>query len=1076
MSQTAGHPGEGRPPDVSPPGPGPEHSFLAARSIKRRLLEELASAGAGGSARAEDLLRHWPTDPAGDPDVASLLFQDYRQRSLRGEAPSIEEYERRFPEQADSLAGLFRRQDFLHSVGAASDPTPPLALPPVGAEAFGFHLRHQLGEGAFARVFLAEQAELAGRPVVLKISDTSSDEPQTLAQLQHTHIVPIYSVHEDRAAGLRAVCMPYFGGACLSRVLQAVQDRTDRPARGAQIVEALAQVGGPQLRTPERGPGLPHDGPLALLKGLDFFRASVWVVARLAEALAHAHDRGIFHRDIKPSNILLGADSTPMLLDFNLASSPGHGRASAEGPLGGTIAYMAPEHLRALSGRSPQLARQVDHRSDLYALGMVLFEVVTGHNPFDQKASYSPLPILVEAMAVERSRAVPSLKHFRPDAPWGLESIVRKCLQPEPEKRYQKAEHLAEDLRRLLDDRPLRHAPELSRAEQVRKWLRRHPRLAASGAVTAAVAALLLAGGSVLLTARTQLAAAQARAHGAEGAAARQRMHEFEQGTLRALCLVNTHSEFQEHARQGRAVCEQTLSLYGILEDPDWQGQPAWRRLAPAEQRRLAEDARELLLLLAVVRARLAGKGDGPSLLKGTVPFSGRLAPGDGATLREALALLDRAETVPGLGPSAAVWQARADCLRQLGDGAGARAAEGKARSIPPASARDHYLLATAYVQHGPPKRGLSPSPQGDSPLFGGAGRHALAVRELERALRLDPRHYWSWMQKGLCHLEAGEHHRALADFGVCVGLWPEFAWGYFNRGFALDQSGQKAAAVADYTAALERDPGLTAAYQNRGLANLELRRHADALADFERLVELGRRGPEKGTVPLGRGTVPFSGPVVQALRGQALEGLGRGREADAAFASALAGLGAEPEAVRNRILCVYGFAVCARLPDEAERAFVRVPARDPRFPEALYGRGLLAAQQKQTEQAVRYFSQALALRPGFGEPRRFRAVLLARLGRLEEAVKDINVALTAEPRAGPILYAAACVTALAAGRTPTPAAAQPLADQAVDFLRRALEQGYGRHAAEDPDLAAVRDHPAFGRLLASPQETGGGL
>ena len=86
----------------------------------------------------------------------------------------------------------------------------------MGDELFDFPLRHELGRGAFARVFLAEQTGLADRPIVLKVSAIEGDEHQTLAQLQHTNIVPIYSVHEDTRAGLRAVCMPYFGGASLS--------------------------------------------------------------------------------------------------------------------------------------------------------------------------------------------------------------------------------------------------------------------------------------------------------------------------------------------------------------------------------------------------------------------------------------------------------------------------------------------------------------------------------------------------------------------------------------------------------------------------------------------------------------------------------------------------------------------------------------------------------------------------------------------------------------------------------------------------------------------------------------------
>src|SRR5262249_30519829 len=140
---------------------------------------------------------------------------------------------------------------------------------------------------------------------------------------------------------------------------------------------------------------------LALLGNYSYVQTSAWIVARLAEGLQHAHERGVIHRDIKPSNVLVGADGQPMLLDFNLAHNLNTDQAQAAATLGGTVAYMPPEHLRALAARDPNLVQLVDQRSDIYALGMVLYEMLTGHNPFDQSGSYSPLPVLMEAMAVE---------------------------------------------------------------------------------------------------------------------------------------------------------------------------------------------------------------------------------------------------------------------------------------------------------------------------------------------------------------------------------------------------------------------------------------------------------------------------------------------------------------------------------------------------------------------------------------------------------------------------------------------------------------------------------------------------
>ena len=1021
-------------------------SYLASRRIKNQLLEELNESAGPSPADLDDLLGRWPTKPTEDPDVAGLLFQDFRQRSVRGEPVSRAEYGQKYPEYQDSLGSLFRRQDFLRSVTSVSDPiSPVLALPKIGDELFGFRLREQLGQGAFARVFLAEQIELAGRQVALKTSDLCGTEPQTLAQLQHTNIVPIYSVHEDAAAGIRAVCMPYFGGAALSQVLRAVWEKTEHPQHGSELDAALASVATGSLLVEEtdiasRQTDVTHPlttgDPSVATKNLppvatkfaafDYAHACAWIIARLAEGLQHAHDRGVLHRDIKPSNILIAGDGTPMLLDFNLAHDESQPQAQVEATLGGTVAYMAPEHLRALNIRSRELIQAVDHRADIYGLGMVMFEMIAGHNPFDHQASYSPMPILLEAMAGERSRAVPSLRQFNNDASWGLESVVRKCLAPIPDQRYQRAEHLAEDLDRLLDHRPLKHAPELSRVEQIQKWVRRHPRIASSTLITTAATGLLTLGGLMLAGTQAKLSAAQTRVESAETAEAQQHKHEFEQGTLKALCLINTHSDLQEHATEGRDVCVQTLSIYRILDDADWQKQSIWMRLNADEQRHLAEDARELLVSLAGARLQLA------SVSKLDASDEHRPEEHDCTSVRrEALALLDRAEAIHDLPPSAAVWRARAAILRQMGEIDAADKADQRANLIPPRTARDFHLLATALLQSG------------------SADRHVRAIAELEHAVRVDPRDYWSWMQKGLCHLELHEHSQALADFGVCVGLWPEFAWGHFNRGFALDQIGQKLSAIADYTAALERDEDLNAAYHNRGLARLEVGQPEAALSDFDAVIAKHR-----------------GDAVNQSLRGQTLERLGRHAEADIAFAAAGTQLDSVSDQVRNQLACSYGFAVYERLPVEAKRAFQRVPSSDVKYPEALYGLAMLAVKEGHLERAVELFGKALTNRPGFEEARRFRAVLLARLQQFSEAISEINTALQSAPKNGATLYAAACVTSLAAEHATTPVTKQQARQESLRFLRQALERGYGQQAATDGDLAGLRQLPEFEKLL----------
>ena len=143
----------------------------------------------------------------------------------------------------------------------------------------------------------------------------------------------------------------------------------------------------------------------------------------------------------------------------------------------------------------------------------------------------------------------------------------------------------------------------------------------------------------------------------------------------------------------------------------------------------------------------------------------------------------------PARGPGACwtgprrsrAWRRRRPCgddraayLEQLGEPAEAAAARAGPAGSQPASARDHYLLATGCTPAS--RRAATPRP---SP-------------ELDQALQLNPRHYWSWLQRGICHQELGEHALAAGDFGACIGLWPEFAWGYFNRGCVLDETRQE--------------------------------------------------------------------------------------------------------------------------------------------------------------------------------------------------------------------------------------------------------------------------------------------
>ena len=256
----------------------------------------------------------------------------------------------------------------------------------------------------------------AGGLVAIKVSRPDGDEPQILARLQHTHIVPVHSVCDDPESGLRVLCMPYFGGANLAQVLEASGGLIPTHHDGRSLVKALDRSAGASPRisdaahsrhrdrlAPERAPGDPsqtasarplprsagnaprepgclavpivvlalgrpapccplpaleeheadHDQPSRqFLHGASAIQAAVWIVARLAEGLEHAHSRGLLHRDLKPANILLAGDGTPMLLDFNLSveALPHSGETEIHRAfVGGTLPYMSPEHLDAFN-------------------------------------------------------------------------------------------------------------------------------------------------------------------------------------------------------------------------------------------------------------------------------------------------------------------------------------------------------------------------------------------------------------------------------------------------------------------------------------------------------------------------------------------------------------------------------------------------------------------------------------------------------------------------------------------------------------------------------------------------------
>ncbi|MDB5351932.1 MAG: protein kinase family protein [Planctomycetota bacterium] len=908
-----------------------------------------------------------------------------------------------------------------------------VVFPAIGASIGGFRIISELGRGAFARVYLAEQTELAGRPVALKVAEALGDEPQALARLQHTNIVPIHSVHDDICTGLRLLCMPYFGGANLAQILERGGMRLPSQATGLSILKAVDDLGG---RTPTR-PGLSQSGPNSVrgamtrgigsptavrsilgrywarlpwsrepdreqsgepgiashvdhdqparrfLRSHSYVQSAVWIGARLAEGLEHAHARGILHRDLKPSNILIATDGTPMLLDFNLATeiSDALNEDASRAMLGGTLPYMAPEHLDAFNPRGTTSATAVDERSDIYALGLILYELIVGRHPFDDPPAGMRLIDVVARMTEERRRGAPPARKSNPMVSHSLDAILAKCLAPDPSRRYSRASDLAEDLQCFLDDRPNIHAPEPSVRERGAKWWRRHPEVRGAGPVAALGAALLIAVGT----------AAWSIYDHAETARTMLRWNQFHEDFAQTQLLLNTTSGPSSHLAQGIVMAEKILADYGVETDSDWTASPLVRRLPATDRHTLREEMSELMLLLARARLSEVGKGKSESVRRETV--------------ETALTLLDRAERIDPR-PSAALFATRARCFTALGESSRASSERRKTERTTPVTARDFYLRGTSRAALG----------QADA-----------AETDLGRAVALDPKRFWSWFVLGLCHYERGRYADAAGDFSVCTALAPDFAWPHFNRGLALARSGRPEDALASYNRALIASPNFVEALVDRALVALELNDAAGAVRDLNRALALGRR--DEG---------------ILAARAEALSRLGRRDQAEHDFEAALK---VRPDDVR--VLIARGISRLTSDPDGARADFDRVLNRDPRQSRAHYGMALLL-RRNDLRAALDHVNRAIDADPNAMDALRLRALLFGRQGNPAAVADSDRLAQTPSAQN---LYNAACALALLDQATGSPIHR----DRAKELLRRALALGFpAAQAASDPDLTSL--------------------
>lgn len=460
--------------------------------LRQRWLRRPALTPSGGPEPPRKRLRDYCAEFAElSPDrvPASLVYEEFVIRRHSGERVDPREYLREYPAQAPELSELLNADDEDRSTQrAGADPTAIAStmVSPEGTRTTGdlfaeqettgsqvarldsirvgdciddFDLLTGLGSGAFARVFLARQRSLQ-RLVAVKISADRGTEPQTLAQLDHDYIVRIFDQRllgepdprgDSRSRRLRLLYMQFLPGGTLLGVLRRVRSTPADQRSGRLLLAAV------DAAMEEKGEIRPTDSSVrAEIAALSWPETVAWLGRRLAEALAYADEHGVLHRDVKPANVLLTAEAVPKLADFNISFSREVAGANPVAYFGGSLSYMSPEQLEACHPGYRRSADDLDTRSDIYSLGVVLWELLTGAKPFDDStAGERSDSTALGAMLARRRAGVDSaaLQRVPPDCPATLCRVLLTCLAPTRDKRWSNGNELAQQFELCLDAR-----------------------------------------------------------------------------------------------------------------------------------------------------------------------------------------------------------------------------------------------------------------------------------------------------------------------------------------------------------------------------------------------------------------------------------------------------------------------------------------------------------------------------------------------------------------------------------------------------------------------------------------------
>lgn len=687
-----------------------------------------------------------------------LAWEEYRMRFAAGESLDARTFAAQCRVPWESWPGLGQLNDREDCKQAWSiddlqldwiEPFDPFPAP--GQELAGFIIEEELGRGSFAMVYRARQTDLAGRSVVLKVSAHATVEPEHLARLQHANIVPIYSLHQH--GPLQVICMPYFGRRTLAATL------TD--AAGADAVDSVSKV--------------------------------VQIVRHLAAGLQHAHRYGIVHRDLKPANVLIADDETPMLLDFNLSD-----RVTTDSMayllIGGTLPYLAPEHLRSLL-----TGDRVMPSSDIYSLGVILYQLLTRKLPFPLRDGQ--FADRIERMILDRAEARVSARSLNAHVPPSLDAIIDKMLSSTSDGRYQSMDEVVEDLDRFTAHLPLKFAQNRSFVEQCHNFAKRHPRLTSATTVGALAAMGLVIAVSALMGARRELAISAAQATVRQS----QELLTPLRATL-SLPLPDDTTLAPQIQRARQFVDQKPFA------HEDWNRQHPLEKLPADQQRSFVGTFQQLLYLVALHDETRAQRSADANERKRWLQSAQRY--------NERASGLFAMESSESTAASESAVERQGDRIeRQL---AGSTVTNSLDLEATPLSSGYAPNLWVGVVER----------------LRG--GKFEEAIGGLLELAEQSPQDASVWLLLGNAYTGAGQLARAEHCYTVCLSLWPSSLVGRCYRGICRLQQRRYEAALADFDACLVQDAAFLPARINRSSTLVAMQRLDEAETELTQAIEQG--------------------------------------------------------------------------------------------------------------------------------------------------------------------------------------------------------------------------------------------